>query len=102
VKGVSPRDVRILVQMVDAVRVKGARAPDNPVDLVPLLQQISRPDKIRRGRLPVISALFIKEWILEPRGARERIQNSTRWTFRVCRRRRFKRLSRAKDARLAA
>jgi hypothetical protein len=38
VKGVSPCDVRILLQMDDAIRVKGARAPDNP-GTVPLLQQ---------------------------------------------------------------
>ncbi len=34
-----PVNVRILVEMVDAIRVKGARAPKNPVDLEPLLQQ---------------------------------------------------------------
>jgi hypothetical protein len=46
-----PVNVRILVEMVDAVRVKGARAPNNPVDLVPPSSAASRPDKIRPGRL---------------------------------------------------
>jgi hypothetical protein len=34
-----PVNVRVLIQMIDAVGVKAARAPDNPVDLIPLLQQ---------------------------------------------------------------
>ena len=32
-------NVRILIQMVDSIGVEGARAPDDAVDLVALLQQ---------------------------------------------------------------
>jgi hypothetical protein len=34
--------VRVAVQVIDAIRVKGARAPENAVDLVALGQQQGR------------------------------------------------------------